>query len=314
MSASGRLHGAGGGAGEDAIGLCPQRVWAVVKSLPGGEYNLAPLLDGVDVPGMIPRQLGHEGCTFDFCEALSVNSTTVKQMHKCGVPEALLDTECLPTDALMFSRDLLNLAQKNGLTTAWRLDGLGLVPKRQPFMAISHVWADGTGGGAWPAGQVNSCLYSFWAAWARELECGGLWWDAICIPSERLARAQAINEMHNNYADAKCTLVHDSYLCSTVWDDSNRGAAALAIIVSPWFTRGWTALELAKSGRVKVLFKSKDGSGIGGYIAKDLDEDILAYPGEATSRYHQLATSAIMRLRAPVETTNDLLISLQLRF
>ena len=43
------------------------------------------------------------------------------------------------------------------MTTAWSLDGMSLVPKGKSFLAVSHVWSDGTGVGSWKAGEVNSC-------------------------------------------------------------------------------------------------------------------------------------------------------------
>jgi len=61
--------------------------------------------------------------------------------------------------------------------------------------------------------------------------------------------------------------------------------------MSPWFSRGWTALELAKSRKVKVVFKGSHGP-----LIKDLDEDILARDKGSSTR-HQLATEAIANLR-----------------
>jgi hypothetical protein len=61
--------------------------------------------------------------------------------------------------------------------------------------------------------------------------------------------------------------------------------------MSPWFSRGWTSLELANSSKVKVLFKGSNGP-----LVKDLDEDILAKPGEKSER-HCIASSVIRNLR-----------------
>ncbi|OBT40870.1 hypothetical protein VE00_09521 [Pseudogymnoascus sp. WSF 3629] len=69
--------------------------------------------------------------------------------------------------------------------------------------------------------------------------------------------------------------------------------------MSPWFSRGWTSLELAKSPKVKVMFK--------GALIKDLDEDILA-KAEGFSERHRIATKAIVNLRNKrITNVNDLL-------
>lgn len=62
----------------------------------------------------------------------------------------------------MFNRSLLLAALEDPtMTTVWSLDGMSLVPKGKSFLAVSHVWSDGTGVGSWKAGEVNSCLWEF---------------------------------------------------------------------------------------------------------------------------------------------------------
>lgn len=139
-------------------------------------------------------------------------------------------------------------------------------------MAISHVWADGTGTGAWQAGTVNECLYGFFKNIARHFSCEGIWWDTLCIPREKAARTLAIQKMEKSYEDAQITLVHDCFLRNWEWDVRT---ACFAIIMSPWFSRGWTALELKKSQKIKVIFKGPSGP-----VIKDLDEEILAQADE----------------------------------
>ncbi|KAL3712777.1 hypothetical protein TMatcc_001479 [Talaromyces marneffei ATCC 18224] len=85
--------------------------------------------------------------------------------------------------------------------------------------------------------------------------------------------------MEHNYEGARITLVHDCYIRRWKWVDAE--TACLAIILSPWFSRGWTVLELARSTRVKVIFN--------GNVIKDLDEDILSSSG-SDSACHRVAT------------------------
>jgi hypothetical protein len=101
-----------------------------------------------------------------------------------------------------------------------------------------------------------------------------------------------------NYENARITLVHDCYLREWEWTDKETAAetACFAIIMSPWFSRGWTALELAKSRKVKIVFK--------GPLIKDLDEILAeAPPG--------LARDGIVKLRnKSITNVDDLLATL----
>ncbi|KAI0183937.1 hypothetical protein EV127DRAFT_486622 [Xylaria flabelliformis] len=126
--------------------------------------------------------------------------------------------------------------------------------KEKDYMALSHVWSDGTGVGLKAPGKVNKCLHAYFAKIARKLGCDGLWWDAISIPSERTARATAIERMLDNFEKAKVTVLHDQDLVRFPWRDD--GSPAVALVLSSWFTRGWTAAELFASRHhsVKVLY------------------------------------------------------------
>ncbi|GAM43281.1 hypothetical protein TCE0_047r17968 [Talaromyces pinophilus] len=269
------------------LNLCPNRVWAVAKeNLPG----LLP--DGKPIPG----HEGHDLCTFDFCEYSQRDFTAVEQRHECKEKE-----QCLRLQGL-FPRDTLEEAANTGKSTVWSLDGKSMVEPPVPFMAVSHVWSDGTGTGAWPGGEVNRCLYTFFEDIATQFQCDGIWWDTICIPKEKAARTKAIQKIQRNYQDARITLVHDCFLRNWEWVDAE--AACFAILMSPWFSRGWTALELAKSRKVKVVFRGPCGP-----LIKDLDEQILAKDTttDAPPGPHKIATSIIRNLRDGVKTLNGLL-------
>jgi hypothetical protein len=232
-----------------ALDLCPHRVWAVASNLPGRELNLPALVPGINHPAfpVTGHGIRHRFCTFDFCQESTINFTSVEQLHQCNDKEK---ETCSLTHEKMFSDDTqLQTAAKMGQPTAWSLDGYSVLSPDKPFMAISHIWADGAGVGTWKAGRVNQCLYTLFCDIAHSMKCDGLWWDTICIPTEKTARVMAINNMHINYSQANCTLVHDLYLRNTPWVDAE--SACFAIVMSTWFTRSWTALELAK--RVKVV-------------------------------------------------------------
>ncbi|KAK6525218.1 hypothetical protein TWF694_005364 [Orbilia ellipsospora] len=274
--------------------LCPHHIWSITACLPGREFNLPALIPGKNVT--IPSHDGHIFCTFDFCEESVKNFTSVNQRHECDSPSTCAK--------IKLRQDLLNKHAANGNPMAWRLDHTAMLDPDQPFMAISHVWADGTGVGLGSPGEVNACLFYFFREFAERLECQGLWWDTICVPIDPIPRRKIMSNVHVNYSRAKVTLVHDLYLRMYEWTDAE--SASFAILMSSWFTRGWTALELARSKRVKILFKSG--------VIKDLDEDILAKPGEPCSSYRQVATTVIRNLRKDIADLNGLLTALGPRY
>jgi ankyrin repeat protein len=275
--------------------LCPNRVWAITETLPGKTKSLPILFPPNDerlerVFSQSPTadaedRDSHDRCTFSFCERSQMDFTAVPQRHES---RSCRDDSCGLIKGRFDSRRL-DVSIHAGGPTAWHLNGTAVIAPGESFMAVSHCWSDGTGAGAWPAGQINRCLCGFFASIARQLGCQGIWWDTICIPREKSARVKAISSMHQNYEDAKVTLVHDCFLRNLEWVDAE--TACLAIVMSPWFSRGWTALELQRSHTVKVLFKEKHG-----LVLKDLDHDILKSHGPWSQR-HELLANAIGQLR-----------------
>ncbi|KAJ9605741.1 hypothetical protein H2200_009590 [Cladophialophora chaetospira] len=292
--------------------FCPNRIWAAVETSPGHEHELPILFPPQDqrldyVFGSRRHcntaQDTHDRCTFDFCEFSLLNFTSVQQRHES---RSCADVACSPIIAEnIFPEDALHNAAAEGRPTAWHLYGRRIVQPHQRFMAISHVWSDGTGAGKIQDGRVNKCLLNFFREVALELRCEGIWWDTICIPADKAARSLAIQNMQANYERAEATLVHDCFLRDLPWRDAE--TACLAIVMSPWWSRSWTALELARSPTVKILFKGKRG-----YVLKDLDDDILCNP---QTQRHALLVAIIRRLRMQMITNvDDLLCVLRSRY
>jgi hypothetical protein len=132
---------------------------------------------------------------------------------------------------------------------------------------------------------------------------GGI--DTICVPSEKTAHTKAIRNMHSYYSEAKVMLVHHHYFFKKPWMNAQSGC--LSVVLSLWFTHGWTALELMKSKNVVVVFCSNDPQG---HVLKSLDEGIIAR--HACSLPHQIATTAINTLRKlkGLHSINDLLAAI----
>jgi hypothetical protein len=159
----------------------------------------------------------------------------------------------------------------------------GLHKDTANYLAISNVWFDGIGAGLRQAGYVNSCLFAF-SENALSLsdvkESGG----TTSIPEDKRARSVAIKQMNTSYRLAKCRLVQHNYLLNSPWTED--GTPCLAILLSPRFSRAWTATEFAALQEVWFLFKD---SPVKGWTMKHLNDDILVQDRMTASLGHLLA-------------------------
>ncbi|KAK6345452.1 hypothetical protein TWF718_007368 [Orbilia javanica] len=307
------------------LGICPNRLWNLRNATERGEVDFPALMELVKANPLLSHK-GHEDCLTNSCTLTTLDSTRVHQLHKCQTSSTssslnvVLQTQpgtgqaggptCGPK--ILFDPMILNKAAENPIFwTVWSINQPPhLLEMGKKYAAISHVWSDGTGIGLGTVGEVNSCLFDYFAGCIRGVspDIEGIWWDTISIPTEPVARRKAINEMHNYYANAECTILHDTYLADFEWKDD--GSPCLAIVLSSWFTRGWTALEFIMSKNIKVIFKDAK---TGGRIIKDLDKDVLAHEACRTSTGHLIASSILKRLRSPIHSIHDLLSVLKPR-
>ncbi|OBT61821.1 hypothetical protein VE03_08787 [Pseudogymnoascus sp. 23342-1-I1] len=121
--------------------LCPNRVWAVAgKNLP----KLLPL--SALTPRLVSKDENDENeyrdddelCTFDFCEYSQRDFTAVGQRHECKV-----QATCIKLRE-RFLRAMLERTVLAGNPTIWNLTGYSMLEHPRPYMAVSHVWSDGT--------------------------------------------------------------------------------------------------------------------------------------------------------------------------
>ncbi|KXX80207.1 Kinesin light chain [Madurella mycetomatis] len=281
------------------LSLCKQRFWNFVNLAERKQSDLPDLVNAL-APRRQLRHEGHDSCTASRCQYSHKDSTKVGQLHKCSGSNC--EQRMYPVEGLVKALEI-------GTGTAWSRNSPVLAATDDTYIAISHVWSDGTGVGVKDQGTVNSCLFDYFARVAESLGCEGIWWDALSIPLKPEARSKALGQMHRNYANAEYTVVHDRYLLNIPFTDS--ATACLALVLSPWFTRCWTALELFMSKRVKVLFRGPDRNTPD---IKDLDDDILAKHPGTVSRAHWLASSLISRIRhAAIECVDDILAILRPR-
>ena len=108
--------------------------------------------------------------------------------------------------------------------------------------------------------------------------------------------------MHSNFRDAAIAIVHDLYLSQIPW--TTDGTPCIALALSPWFSRGWTALELIVSRNMKVIFQHPQN--LSEFVLKDLNKVILAYCPLYCDRGHWIASRVIGSLRGKTQRVDDL--------
>jgi len=124
-----------------------------------------------------------------------------------------------------------------------------------PYVAISHVWADGLG--STTEEGLPACQIKRLATLTRQLtQDGAFWIDALRIPAVKDMRKRAIGLMAKTYNEAKVVLVIDSGI-RTISVSAPREEKLLHLLSSGWMQRLWTLQEgiLAQ----KLVFEFSDG-------------------------------------------------------
>lgn len=293
----------------EGLAVCKNRLWNMINVSDRQQADLADVVNALRRRPSIRHGEDHQLCSQTRCHGAHTDSTRVEQLHKIpGDDHAKSQEYCPP---VVFPVGLLPAAVLGGQATAWSVADAAppqLLRPGESYVAISHVWSDGTGIGTSGHGVVHNCLYRYFAHVARTLGCGGIWWDTLSNPVEPRVRALALAKMHVNYRNAEYTVVHDAFLAGMPWTDAE--TACLALVFSPWFTRGWTALELAMSRNVKVLFQGPDPMTPD---IRDLETDILGREPATSSRVHWIASQVIRRLRVPARTLESIIAILRPR-
>ncbi|KAI0651212.1 hypothetical protein C8Q79DRAFT_1100056 [Trametes meyenii] len=141
--------------------------------------------------------------------------------------------------------DLVRLLSE-GIVPVIAYDGnaLRVLPSHgTPYVAISHVWADGMG--STTEEGLPTCVVERIAALVKTLlpEPCAFWLDSLCVPSTRSVRKRAIKLMARTYEEASKVLVIDLGIrmqCSVhkSWEEN-----LFRIAMSAWMRRVWTLQE-----------------------------------------------------------------------
>lgn len=125
-----------------------------------------------------------------------------------------------------------------------------------PYVAISHVWADGLG--STTEKGLPTCQISRMTTFARQRNPKGAFWvDALCVPEEKSLRKKVINLMAKTYECAEAVIVFDAGIRSLCTSTTPVREIIVRILTSGWMHRLWT-LQEALLAR-ELLFEFADG-------------------------------------------------------
>ena len=197
------------------FGICPSRLWALAMGKGSDYSDMLVFLDHLakrKSHSAISR-FAHDDCTEELCIPANNDTTTIRQLHKCQSNDCAIFTfpiEKLDEAFCGLDRPIPWIPTSWAVNSSWQQDQtLRLSSLNEDFIAISHVWSDGTGNGLQSPGYVNGCLLQYWADIAKSLKCSGLWWDTLCVPTQKQSKRKALDIMLENYSRAKYVVVHD---------------------------------------------------------------------------------------------------------
>ena len=219
----------------------------------------------------------HSQCTDSSCNIYQINMGEYVPCHQqegCSCKELEVDTDQL--NKVLKKKDCYPLLRLDGDLHNLRAE-LVECSEKTPYVAISHVWADGLGNPT--ANSLHRCkllrLRELVTAVAKNdpdktwksSEIPLIWLDTLCCPAKDGAGKQtAIERIRLVYRKAKHVLVLDAGLMSYSAFTQEVPEFLARVFTSSWMRRLWTLQEgaLAKS----LCFQSADQAvplgGLGG--------------------------------------------------
>lgn len=220
--------------------------------------NLATLRFAFRRGPLIPKE-HHDKCSAHFCSLKTVDTANYvpKHLGSCHDSTRSCVFVAPPVDTIIsFLQegtnpviDLSSLVDRESTILSVRKSS------DVPYVAISHVWADGCGSTA-EKGLPSCQVQKIFTMVSDIMPNGAFWMDSLCVPKHPETRKQALKLMGKAYLDAEFVLVLDSTIqaCSS---KATLNELLLHVALSPWMRRLWTLQEamLAK----KLVFKFSDG-------------------------------------------------------
>ncbi|RDW92343.1 hypothetical protein BP5796_01737 [Coleophoma crateriformis] len=213
---------------------------------------------------MLPER-DHSSCNNVVCKLYQINmapGSYVVGHHEsdCSCEQLVIDSSILTKilfrgDAfplLKFSGDVSNLSAEIIESTA-----------DTPYIAVSHVWADGLGNPE--ANALHRCKIQHVEDLIKSIDDSdqskvqpSLWIDTLCCPAEDgCGKEKAIEKLRLVYKNARHVLVLDSSLTSYDSSQLNAPEILARIFTSGWVRRLWTLQEGALNKSLYFQFADK---------------------------------------------------------
>lgn len=220
----------------------------------------------------------HSSCSATRCVALHIDPTIYKLAHKsvdCACPVLYVDSVATAAILSKGSIPLIEI-EDQGVADLPKIN-IREVADDHDFVAISHLWAEGSGNP--DDNALHGCLLSHMSTLINQLpkdedKTMPFWLDTLCVPLRPPElQTLALNKMREPYERAKHVLVLDSYLQSVESKLLSTLEIFARINCCSWMRRLWT-LQEGKLGR-SVWFQFADGAVELMQVAKDWSSSLV---------------------------------------
>ncbi|OCH92299.1 hypothetical protein OBBRIDRAFT_460938 [Obba rivulosa] len=199
----------------------------------------------------------HCRCTSETCIMNTIDTNTYANRHittTCECPRSKPPLEAVMNTLLNRQIPVVTVHDSDKLVDG-ALEVTCTSSCNTPYVAISHVWADGLG--STTEEGLPTCQLRRLAILSRSLLLGGAFWiDGLCVPKHKDTRKKAIGLMGQTYRDAVAVVVIDSGIrsCSV---NATLEEKQLRVITSGWMQRLWTLQEALLAPN--LIFEFSDG-------------------------------------------------------
>ena len=209
--------------------------------------------------------INHEHCSAELCTALTINPHLYETAHTlqgCACSMLALEVQEIGRILKKGKLPLIEIDPHCDLS-AIRLR-LRDDDAQTPFVAISHVWADGLENvqkSSLPVcslQEISRLVHKLPRDDSMSDELFPFWIDTICVPVEPVELKQlALTLLREPYARAKHVLVLDNYLRSISSEELDITNIMARLNCSNWIGRLWTLQEGRLAKRVWFQFQDK---------------------------------------------------------
>ena len=194
---------------------------------------------------------GHESCSNTTCSRNNVDTDTYQQQHSiegCSCVKVSPRFQEVTTAIRNEQIPVISLLNTEKLATT--------IAKDTPYVAISHVWADGLG--STTEKGIYWCQAKRLSSFASDAAGSGtpFWVDSLCIPEASEYRKEAIAMMKSVYQNATKVVVVDRSICQ---QSAQQSIMSLIYIVaaSSWMQRLWTYQEAYLASSILLAFSDR---------------------------------------------------------